>query len=68
MERDGKVSRHLMAYANSVRSVDTGDLGPTDHRKNIGIQYLQVVVESMTNRATADYSTYSLRRGAGNLS
>ena len=68
MERDGKVSRHLMAYANSVRSVDTGDLGSTDHRKNIGIQYLQVVVESMTNRATADYSTYSLRRGAGNLS
>jgi hypothetical protein len=65
MERDGKVSRHLMAYANSVRSVDTGDLGPTDHRTNTGIQNLQVVVESMTNRAMADYSTYSLRTGAG---
>jgi len=56
MERDGKVSRHLLAYANNVRSVCTGDLRPTDHRTNTDIQSLQVVAKS-TNRATADYST-----------
>jgi hypothetical protein len=34
MERDGKVSRHQFAYANNVRSIGTGDLGPTDYRTN----------------------------------
>ena len=29
MERDGKVSRHQFVYANNVRSIGTGDLGPT---------------------------------------
>ena len=61
--RYANVSRHFLAYANNVRSVGKGDLGPTDHRTNTDIQSLQVVAES-TNRATADCSRQSLRTAA----
>jgi hypothetical protein len=64
MDRDGKVSRHHFAYDNNVRSIGTGDLGPTHNSTKTDIKSMQTSANSMTDRATADYPRYNLRSGA----
>jgi len=64
MERDGKIYRHHFAYANNVRTIRTGDLGPTTEQTDT--DSMQVAADPITNRATADYPTQSLRTEASN--
>jgi hypothetical protein len=64
MERDGKVSRHHFAYNNNVRSINTSNLGPADRSTKTDIKSEQGAANLKTNRATADYPTYNLRKGA----
>ena len=63
MKRDGKVSRHHVAYDNNVRSMDIGDLGPTHNNTKTDIKSMQTSANSMTVRATADYPRYNSRSG-----
>jgi len=64
MERDGKVPRHHFAYDNNFLSIDRNDLDPADHTTKTGLDCMQVAASLTTNRATADYFNYHLRRGA----
>ena len=64
MERDGKIQRHHFAYANNVRTIRRGDLGPSDYRTDT--DSTQVTAGPITNRTTADYLTQSLRTEASN--
>jgi len=58
-----KYRKHF-AYANNVRTIRIGDLGPTTEQTDT--DSMQVAADPITNRATADYPTQSLRTEASN--
>jgi hypothetical protein len=62
MERDGKVSRHYLAYDNNVRPRSTSDPSPGDRDPNTTIKSEQGTAELNTDRATADYTSHKLRK------
>ena len=62
MERDGKVSKHYLAYDDNVRPRSTGNPGPADRDTKAAIKSGQGTADLNTDRAAADYTSHKLRK------